>query len=135
MYLGRFGPPLEPKNNLKKTLETHIFPCTVLRGRNHVAAALIHTNTHPSSKVYLAHPKGTCMTHLRLLGPYQRPETHPKTPYFAAYPIAWLLMVKITLRQPQFIPALTHPHRSISPIPWHPDSHICGRLGPISDFK
>ena len=90
MYLGRFGPPLEPKNNLKETLESHIFPYMVLCGKNHVAAALIHTHTNPSSKVYLAHPRGT-WTHLGLLGPYQSPETHPK------YPLLFCISYSLTL--------------------------------------
>ena len=30
VYLGRFRPPLEPKNNLKKTLESYIFSSIVL---------------------------------------------------------------------------------------------------------
>ena len=70
------------------------------------------------------------MTHLGLLGPQQRPETHSKYPYLAAFPIAWVLMVKITLRQPQFIPVLTRPLKSISTIPRYPDFNIWGRLGP-----
>ena len=70
------------------------------------------------------------MTHLGLLGPHLRPETHSKYPCLAAFPIAWLLMVKITLRQPQFIPVLTCPLKFISTLPRYPDSHIWGHLGP-----
>ena len=44
-------------------------------------------------------------------------------------------MVKITFRQPQFIPVLTCPLKSISTLPRYPDSHIWGRLGPLRDQK
>ena len=40
------------------------------------------------------------------------------------------LMGKITLWQPQFLPVLTRPLKSISTIPWYHDSHIWGAWAP-----
>ena len=44
-------------------------------GQNHDAVALICIKTNSSQKVYLSHSKGQQITHLRLLGPLQSPQT------------------------------------------------------------
>ena len=51
-----------------------------LDGYNYVAAASIHIYTHPSSNVYLIHPKGPWITHLGVNGPPSEPRNNSKCP-------------------------------------------------------
>ena len=89
-----------------------------------MAADSIDTYTHPSSYVYhlLNHTYGAPWFPIRTQKQY--------TLNTAAFSLAWLLIVNVTLPRPQFLPAHTLPLNSISPILRDPESRIWSPQGP-----
>ena len=59
-----------------------------------------------------------------LWGPHQTPKFTQNKSNRATFPLAWFLMLKIMLQQPQFVPITNSPHKSVSPISKDPKSLI-----------
>ena len=80
-------------------------------------------NSYLCPPLHLTHTKGPWITHVEPLGPHQSQEKIQNTPK-AAFCLSWFPIGKSIMLRPLLMLTTTPPHKSISPIPKDPESHI-----------